>query len=212
VTIAVNIAGTIGAGFALDVEFELPMTGITALSGPSGSGKTSVLRALAGLDRRGGTISFGGDIWQDATRFVPAHRRRVGYVFQGIGLLPHFSVRNNLVFAIRHAPVGPFVLDDVIARTGIANLLDRNPQQLSGGEAQRVAIARALMSQPRLLLMDEPLSGLDDDARAALLGGLAALLAGIAMPTLYVTHETSEARRLAARTIRLDQGRICQQP
>ncbi len=106
------------------------------------------------------------------------------------------------------APDGPFALGDAIERTGIAALLDRSPDRLSGGEAQRAGIARALLSQPQLLLMDEPLSGLDRDARARLLGALEDLLGDIAIPVVYVTHDLEEAERLAVQSIRLHGGRI----
>ncbi len=207
-TIAVKLVAVLSDHFALDLAFEIPSVGVTALVGPSGSGKTCVLRALGGLDRHSGTIRFKGDVWQDERLFVPTHRRRIGYVFQGAGLLPHLSVRRNLDFAIRRAPAGAFQLDDVIARTGIASLLDRMPAGLSGGEAQRASIARALVSQPRLLLMDEPLSGLDDEARQTLLGGMEDMLRHIPIPTVYVTHDVAEAQRLAIHTIRLRDGRI----
>lgn len=207
-TIAVRLDARISADFSLDIDIALPEQGVTALLGPSGSGKTSVLRALAGLDRHPGTICFGDSVWQDRDHFVPPHRRRVGYVFQGTGLLPHLSVRGNLEFAIARAPVGPFALDDTIARTGIGALLDRSPARLSGGESQRAGIARALMSQPQLLLMDEPLSGLDRDAREALLGALEELLGDIAVPVVYVTHDIAEAERLAVHSIRLQAGRV----
>lgn len=207
-TIAVRLAERVSEDFALDLDFEIPSRGVTALLGPSGSGKTSVLRALAGLDRHGGTIRFDNEVWQDDRRFVPPRRRRVGYVFQGAGLLPHLSVGDNLDFASARAPAGPFGRDDVIARTGIAPLLARAPGRLSGGEAQRASIARALMSQPRLLLMDEPLSGLDNEAREGLLGALETLLAEIPIPTVYVTHDLAEAQRLARQTIRLEAGRV----
>lgn len=207
-TIAIKLNAKVSADFALDLDFEIPARGATALLGASGSGKTSVLRALAGLDAYPGTIRFGEEVWQDEKRFVAPHRRRVGYVFQGMGLLPHLSVRGNLDFAIARAPVGPFALEDTIARTGIAALLDRHPARLSGGEAQRAGIARTLMSQPRLLLMDEPLSGLDRAAREEMLGALEELLAGIEIPVVYVTHDIAEAGRLAAQTFRLKDGRI----
>ena len=207
-TIAVKLVAVLSDRFALDLAFEIPSVGVTALLGPSGSGKTCVLRALGGLDRHSGTIRFKGDVWQDERLFVPTHLRRIGYVFQGGGLLPHLSVRRNLDFAIRRAPAGAFQLDDVIARTGIASLLDRMPAGLSGGEAQRASIARALVSQPRMLLMDEPLSGLDEEARQTLLGGMENMLRHIPIPTVYVTHDVAEAQRLAIHTIRLRDGRI----
>ena len=207
-TIAVALDGKLGGAFALQAMFEVPSSGVTALLGPSGSGKTSVLRALAGLDRIAGSIIVDGEVWQDSATFLPPERRRVGYVFQGAGLLPHLSIAANLAYAERRAGPGRFARDMVIARTGIAPLLDRRPASLSGGEAQRAGIARALLGQPRLLLLDEPLSALDTDARADLLGWLDDLLAEIAIPVFHVTHDHAEAARLAARTIRLRDGRV----
>ncbi len=207
-TIAVALSGRIGRDFALDLAFEVPSTGVTALLGPSGAGKTTMLRALAGLDRHSGTIIVDDAVWQDATRFVPAYQRRTGYVAQGQSLLPHLTVDGNLAYAARRAPAGPFRRDDVVARTGIDRLLARAPPGLSGGEAQRASIARALLGQPRLLLMDEPLAGLDGDARARLLAALADLLRDIAVPVIYVTHDPAEAERLAARSIHLRDGKV----
>lgn len=206
-TIAARFAGRLGS-FALDVAFEVPARGVTGLFGPSGSGKTTLLRCLAGLERLAGSLRVGDAVWQDARSFVPTERRRVGYVFQGANLLPHLSVRGNLAYAAKRAPAGPFAFGEVIARTGIAVLLDRAPARLSGGESQRVAIARALLGQPRLLLMDEPLTGLDGDARAELLEALAALLPSIDLPTFYVSHDPAEIARLGNRRITLAAGRI----
>lgn len=207
-SIAVALDGSVDGGFALRVAFEIPSSGVTALLGPSGSGKTSVLRALAGLDRVAGTITVDGDVWQDGASFRPPELRRAGYVFQGAGLLSHLSVAANLDYAARRAPQGPFDRAHVIERTGIAHILDRRPPRLSGGEAQRASIARALLGQPRLLLMDEPLSALDTDARGGLLDWLETLLAGIGIPTLYVTHDHAEAARLAITTLRIDKGQL----
>lgn len=206
--IAAALRGRIGAGFALDVAFDIPADGVTALLGPSGSGKTSVLRALAGLDRRAGSLRFADEVWQDATRFVPAERRRVAYVPQGSGLLPHLTIAANLDYAARRAVSGPFDRADVVARTGIAPLLHRSPGKLSGGERQRASIARALLGQPRLLLMDEPLSGLDGEARDRLRDELGRLFFSLAVPVIYVTHDDGEAALLAVRTLRLRDGRV----
>lgn len=206
--LAVALTGKLGPGFILDVAFTVPATGVTALIGPSGSGKTSVLRALAGLDHHDGIITIGDAVWQNRTIFVPPHRRRAGYVPQGLGLLPHISVGGNLDYAARRAGPGSFDRGDVITRTGIAALLDRTPAQLSGGEMQRVSIARALVGQPRLLLMDEPLSGLDPAARKVLAGQLKDLFDDLAIPIVYVTHDAAEANRLTDRRITLRSGRI----
>lgn len=207
-TIDVALAGRISRDFAIDIACQLPAQGVTAVLGPSGSGKTSLLRALAGLDHIPGTMRFGNEIWQDATSFMPAHKRRVGYIFQGEGLLPHLSVRANLAYAIRRAQADKLTFDDVVDRCGVADLLDRMPDRLSGGEAQRASIARALVSQPQLLLMDEPLSALDPGARAMLSADLVRIVGTIAVPVLYVTHDYAEAERLASHSIWLRGGRV----
>jgi molybdate transport system ATP-binding protein len=206
--IAAAFRGRLGRDFTLDVAFAVPATGVTALLGSSGSGKTSVLRAIAGLDRREGALTVGAEVWQDAATFIPPHLRRIGYVPQGDGLLPHLTVGANLDYAARRAGAGRFDRGEIIARTGIAALLDRASRSLSGGEAQRGSIARALLGQPRMLLLDEPLSALDTDARSAMLDLLETLFADAGVPVFYVTHDSAEAARLAARTIRLDRGRV----
>ncbi len=196
-----------GEGFALDLAFAVPR-GVTALLGPSGAGKTSVLRAIAGLDRRPGRIAFGDAVWQDAHTFVPAHRRRVGFVMQGTGLLPHLTVGGNLDYAARRAPPGDFARAEIVAATGIAGLLARPAARLSGGEAQRASVARALLGQPRVLLLDEPLSALDAAARGTMIEVFAALFAAAAIPVVYVTHDRGEAERLAGAVVHIDGGRI----
>ena len=205
-TLAVALTGRRG-DFVLEVTFEVP-EGVTALVGRSGSGKTSVLRAVAGLDRHAGSVRFGDEVWQDARLFVAPQRRRVGWVPQGVGLLPHLSVAGNLDYAAKRAGPGRFDRADVIARTGIAGLLERRPATLSGGEAQRASIARALLGQPRLLLLDEPLSGVDTEGRAELLAALEGLLRGLDVPVVMVTHDRAEAERLADRTVRMSGGRV----
>jgi molybdate transport system ATP-binding protein len=157
--------GTLGR-FSLDASFSIPATGVTALFGPSGCGKTMVLRCLAGLQYLpDGYCAVDGDIWQDHSFFRPAHNRPIGYVFQEASLFPHLSVKRNLLYG---APKSALALetdgvafDETIHLLGLTKLLDRSPRNLSGGERQRVAIGRALLSQPKLLLMDEPLSALD---------------------------------------------------
>jgi len=208
VEIAVKRATRTAPPFTLDAAFEVPAHGVTALLGPSGSGKTTVLRALAGLDRHAGCIRFDREIWQDGSHFVPPHRRAIGYVAQGTSLLPHLSVAQNLDYAERRAPAGHSVRQDIVVRTGIAALLDRMPARLSGGEARRAAIARALVGRPRLLLLDEPLSGLDGEARAAMLAQLAGLLHDSRCPVIYVTHSADEAECLADRTLTIEGGRV----
>jgi molybdate transport system ATP-binding protein len=193
--------------FTLDAAFSIPAKGVTVLFGPSGCGKTTVLRCIAGLERLPGKLTVAGDAWQDAGRFLPPHRRPVGYVFQEASLLPHLSVRRNLLFGFRRAQGDkPVALDQVITLLGLETLLERGVARLSGGERQRVAIGRALLSQPRLLLMDEPLASLDQDRKAEVLPYLERLHEELSIPILYVTHDPIEARRLGDRMIVMRDG------
>src|SRR5690606_18371012 len=149
-------------GFELDVDLEVPASGVTVLFGPSGAGKTTLLRCLAGLTRLPGRLEVAGEVWQDARTFLPPHRRRVGYVFQDAALFEHLSVRGNLLYGRRRGGRGAdAAFDRLVGLLGLEALLERAPARLSGGERQRVAIGRALLSEPRLLLMDEPLASLD---------------------------------------------------
>ncbi len=150
-------------GFSLDVDLEIPGSGVTALFGPSGCGKTTLLRAIAGLEFEAtGTLRVGDAVWQGPERFLPPHQRPLGYVFQEPSLFAHLDVRRNLEYGRRRLKRPPEIsLDQVVALLGIGHLLDRRPHQLSGGEQQRVAIARALAVSPEILLLDEPLTALD---------------------------------------------------
>jgi len=206
-TLEIAIRGRRGS-FELAVEFEAPLTGVTAIFGRSGSGKTTLLRALAGLERMRGRVVVGGRVWQDAGRFLPPEERLVGYVFQEAALLPHLSVRGNLAYARKRAKSQRVSPPQVVDWLGLHDLLDRMPSQLSGGERQRAALARALVRSPELLLMDEPLASLDLSARDAILGHLERLHDELAVPVLYVTHATDEVARLADRVAWIDQGRV----
>jgi molybdate transport system ATP-binding protein len=206
-------AGRLG-GFSLDVAFAVPMRGIAALFGPSGSGKTTILRCVAGLQRLAGRLQVGEEIWQDdaAGIFRRPHRRPVGYVFQEPSLFPHLSVKNNLLFGARRAAARHrhSVCDftEIVAILGIGHLLDRAPAALSGGERQRIAIGRALLSQPRLLLMDEPLAALDRLTKDEILPYLEALHEYLAIPILYVSHDLAEVERLADTLVLLNAGHV----
>lgn len=193
---------------ALDVEFEAAAGAVTALVGASGAGKSTILRALAGLERLEGRVSVGGEPWQDARRFVPPHRRATGMVFQHAALLPHLSVEANLRYGWRRAGRPRDALERAVELLRVAPLLPRSAGRLSGGERQRVAVARALACAPRLLLLDEPLSGLDAQAKAELLPELRGVLAGLATPVLYVSHDAAEVARLADRVLELREGRV----
>ncbi len=198
--------------FSLDVAFAAE-GGVTALFGASGSGKTSVLRILGGLTRpHDGKIALDGDMLLDTERrlFVPAHRRRFGYVFQEPRLFPHLSVHQNLTYGRWFAGQSARSTDltRILDMLGISHLLERRPGALSGGEKQRVSIGRALLSSPRLLLMDEPLSALDEARKAEILPYLERLRDELDLPILYVSHSISEVARLADRVVVLSEGRV----
>lgn len=199
--------------FALDVEVSLPASGITAVFGASGSGKTTLLRCVAGLETEAqGRVSLGETVWQDSTQglLVPTWQRRLGYVFQEASLFEHLDVQGNLDYGVRRSsvPVDAATLAAAIELLGIGSLLQRTPQGLSGGERQRVAIARALASQPRLLLLDEPLASLDAARRRDILPWLERLRDEISLPMLYVTHSMEEVARLADHLLVLENGRV----
>ena len=211
-TIRARFRGQLGA-FALDAAFETPARGFTALFGPSGCGKTTVLRCAAGLTRLAdGCFSLGNDIWQDGAQFRPPYARAVGYVFQEASLFAHMSVRENLLYGYRRArPHGaqPHIkFDDVVGLLGVETLLERSPRRLSGGERQRVAVGRALLSQPKLLLMDEPLAALDRLSKDDILPYFEKLHATLAVPVIYVSHDLAEVERLADHIVLLDRGRV----
>lgn len=248
------------AAFTLNVDLQLPGSGITCVIGPSGCGKTSLLRVVAGLenpDSRLGNSLFNSLLsknralssqnlvhidtddastrWQDdaAGVFIPTHQRALGYVFQEASLFPHLSVQGNLNYGLRRAKARSNAtshttshttshatshatsdatsapgLDAAIELLGIAHLLHRDVAQLSGGERQRVAIARALATQPRLLLLDEPLSALDTARKQEVLPWLERLRDELKLPMLYVSHASDEVARLADTLVLLKDGQV----
>ena len=199
-------------GFALHTDIQLPARGITALFGPSGSGKTTLLRCIAGLERaEGGLLRVHDEVWQDGAKFLPVHRRRMGYVFQEASLFPHLPVRRNLEYGLQRIPAAErkVQLEQVVEWLGLDKLIDRNdPASLSGGERQRVAIGRALLTSPRLLLMDEPLTALDAATKQDILPYLERLHSELEIPVLYVSHALDEVARLADHLVLLEQGRV----
>ena len=200
-------------GFTLEVDLQLPGRGVSALFGASGSGKTTCLRAIAGLERApGGYLSVNGEVWQDDSRgvFLPTHQRPLGYVFQEASLFPHLSIRRNLEYGMRRVPTAArkVSLQHAVELLGIAPLLERMPDKLSGGEKQRVAIARALATSPRILLMDEPLAALDLKRKNEILPYLERLHDELDIPVLYVSHAPDEVARLADHLVVLEQGRV----
>jgi molybdate transport system ATP-binding protein len=198
--------------FQLNVEMDLPNVGVSALFGASGSGKTTCLRAMAGLEHLPGSyFAIGDTVWQDDANgiFVPPHQREIGYVFQEASLFVHLSVRQNLLFGYKRLkPEQRKVsLKSVTELLGLSHLLERPPSRLSGGERQRVAIARALLTSPKLLLMDEPLSALDQTLKQEILPYLERLHQKLSIPVVYVSHSVDEVARLADYIVILQQGR-----
>ena len=215
-TIGASFSGALGS-FTLDVAFRAPTRGVTALFGPSGCGKTSVLRCMAGLQRLSGRLTIGGEVWQDSAAgvFRKPHQRETGYVFQEANLFAHMRVRDNLLFGARRAKrtqrADAVDFDHIVQLLKLAHLLDRSPAMLSGGERQRVAVGRALLSRPRILLMDEPLSALDQSAKNNILPYFEALHEELAIPIIYVSHDMREVERLADTLVLMQAGRVTAQ-
>ncbi|MCI5074742.1 molybdenum ABC transporter ATP-binding protein [Oricola sp.] len=197
--------------FTLEAAFEAG-PGICAIFGQSGAGKSTLLRSVAGLVApQRGRIEIGEEVILDTDEgiCVPARERRVGYVFQDDRLFPHMSVQRNIAYGARGAAQPEASeAEQVVAMLGIADLLDRYPATLSGGERKRVAIARALLSQPRILLMDEPLASLDHARRERIMPYLERIRSETRIPILYVSHEIDEIARLADTLVILSQGRV----
>ena len=198
------------AAFEWRGEFELDF-GVTALFGPSGAGKTSLVNMVAGLlapDE--GRISIGRARVFDSSRRIdlPPERRPVGVVFQDGRLFPHLSVRRNLGYGRRRTSRSPPDFDGIVERLELGPLLNRRPMTLSGGEQQRVAIGRALLAAGDVLLLDEPLAGLDGARRAEVLDMLALLKQETGLVIVYVTHRMDEVLRLADRLALIDNGAI----
>ncbi|MFI4869013.1 MAG: molybdenum ABC transporter ATP-binding protein [Steroidobacterales bacterium] len=197
--------------FQLQVDCEFPASGITALFGRSGCGKTTVLRCIAGLERAvRAAVRFNDVVWQDERRFVPAHRRPLGYVFQESSLFPHLDVRGNLMYGLQRVPVAQrrIGFDQAVQLMRLESLLAHRAHQLSGGQRQRVAIARALLTSPQLLLLDEPLSNLDLPSRAEILPHLERLHDELSIPIVYVSHEIGEVMRIADHIALLEAGSV----
>jgi molybdate transport system ATP-binding protein len=201
-------------GFELDVAWSAG-GGVAVLFGPSGAGKTLTLQCLAGLIKpTAGRIVVDGRVFFDSATGVslPAQERRIGYVFQGYALFPHLTVADNVGFGLRHRPRAERSgrVANVVAQLGLEGLERRYPRELSGGQRQRVALGRALAIEPALLLLDEPLSALDAPLRRALRDELRALLSEVGTAAVVVTHDFTEAYRLADRIVVYDAGRVVQ--
>ncbi len=204
---------TAGAtSFLLDVSIEAP-SGITILFGPSGAGKSTLLDCIAGLSQPDeGRIAAGDDVLFDsASRInIPAPKRRIAYVFQTLALFPHLSAEENVAYGLRDLPQEDRRerVAAILKAFGVQNLRSQKPGRISGGEKQRIALARSLVTEPRVLLLDEPLTGLDAELKAAIVDDLRAWNAAKEIPILYVTHSRDEVDALGERVIALENGRV----
>ena len=200
-------------GFRLDATLTAPTPGVIALFGRSGSGKSTLTNVISGLLTPDvGTVTLDGEQLTDMRQgiVVPVERRRIGYVFQDARLFPHLSVAGNLRYGERRRRAASTVsgFDEVVSLLGLTPLLQKKPRQLSGGERQRVSLGRALLSQPRLLLLDEPLASLDVARREEVLPYLVALRDRLSIPMVYVSHQFEEVLRLATHLVLLEGGRV----
>jgi molybdate transport system ATP-binding protein len=211
-TLAAGVAKRLGPGFTLDVTLDAP-PGITMLFGASGSGKTTLLRCIAGLTRPDeGRIAIGDRVLFDATAGidVPVQDRHVGYVFQQAALFPHMSVGENIGYGLNRlqAAERQTRVSTIAESFRIAGILDRRPAQVSGGERQRAALARALVTEPSLLLLDEPLSALDHAIQSRIMDDLRRVNDTRRIPMIYVTHSHREVYTLGERVVAIDNGRV----
>ena len=200
------------ASFLLDVSIEVP-PGITILFGASGAGKSTLLDCVAGLTQPDqGRITICNDVLFDSfpAVHIPAQKRRIAYVFQTLALFPHLTAEENVAYGLRDLPeegrqerVG-----EILNAFRVKKLRKQKPGEISGGEKQRIALARSLVTEPRVLLLDEPLTGLDTELKAAIVDDLRAWNAAKAIPILYVTHSRDEVDALGERVIALDNGRV----
>ena len=201
--------------FELNVDLSVNEGEVVAIMGPNGSGKSTFLHAIAGLlPVTSGTLALDGETLDDATTdvFVDPIQRTVGLVFQGGLLFETMSVLDNIVFGLRARKIkradAVTQAEPLISQLGLTDLLERQPHELSGGQAQRIAIARALVTQPKVLLLDEPMSGLDTATRQLIREEFREVLAGFAGYRILVTHDLDDALAMADRIIEFDHGKI----
>lgn len=204
----INISKTLGA-LSLNLNIDIPAQGVTAIFGRSGAGKSSLINLVSGLvTPQSGKIILNETVLFDSERKInlPPEKRHIGYVFQEHRLFPHYTVENNLKYGCKRFDSSYFL--QIVNLLGIQYLLERFPLSLSGGEKQRVAIGRTLLSNPDILLMDEPLSALDLPRKQELLNYLDELSNQLKIPILYVTHSLDEIIRLADQVVLIEQGQI----
>ncbi|HET8921550.1 MAG TPA: molybdenum ABC transporter ATP-binding protein [Candidatus Acidoferrum sp.] len=198
--------------FILDVSIEVA-PGITILFGPSGAGKSTLLDCVAGLTHPDeGRIALDGDVLFDSSSatHVPAQKRRIAYVFQTLALFPHLTVEENAAYGLRDLPEEErhARVTEILEAFRVKKLRKQKPDEISGGERQRIALARSLVTDPRVLLLDEPLTGLDAELKAAIVDDLRAWNAAKCIPILYVTHSRDEVDALGERMIAMENGHI----
>jgi len=210
--LSLDISIPIG-GTQIEAQCEVPAS-VTALFGPSGCGKTTLLRAIAGLIPSSGIIRFKDETWQEGHYEMPCHDRRVGYVFQEDRLFGHLNVEQNLRYGLSRAETQQLPIKlrfaDVVDQFDLATLLDRKPQTLSGGESRRINIARAILGQPQLLLLDEPLNGLDGQRKTEIIPYLATITRQLDIPTIYVSHINDEIAQLCDHMLVMGENRLLQ--
>jgi molybdate transport system ATP-binding protein len=214
-TLSVRVQKKLTREFSLDAEFEAE-AGITILFGPSGSGKSTLLNCIAGLmtpDK--GRIALDADLLFDSDPKVniPTRKRSIGYLFQNLALFPHLTVQQNVQYGLAKMPaaVREKKVLTILESFRINDLLTAKPNELSGGERQRVALARSLVTDPKVLLLDEPLSALDTLTKSEITADLRAWNAGHQIPIIYVTHAVREAFALGERVVVVDNGRVVAQ-
>ena len=215
--VEVDVQKRFADGPTIEARLELDVAdpAVTVLFGPSGSGKTTILRCIAGLERPDrGRIRFAGETWFDADQGIsrPPQERRIGLLSQEYALFPHLNVQRNIAYGLADLPRAERNerVASLVRFLELVGLERRLPRQLSGGQAQRVALARALAPRPRLLLLDEPLSALDAPTRVSLRKDLRQWLRRVAIPTLLVTHDRTEALAIGDRMAVLADGRVRQ--
>jgi molybdate transport system ATP-binding protein len=205
-------SGRARSSFVLDVAIEIP-PGITIVFGPSGAGKSTLLDCIAGLLKPdGGRIEISGEVLLDVERRinVPPTKRKIAYVFQTLALFPHMTVEQNVAYGLAHmlSPERVLRVKAMLEAFRVEQLAKRKAGEISGGEQQRVALARSLATSPRVLLLDEPLTALDEGLKKSIMEDLRRWNAAQNIPILYVTHSRAEVDALGERIIALDQGKI----
>ncbi|HEY4817667.1 MAG TPA: molybdenum ABC transporter ATP-binding protein [Candidatus Acidoferrum sp.] len=204
--------GNATPSFLLDLEIEVP-SGITILFGASGAGKSTLLDCIAGLTQPdAGRIAMNGDVFFDSEENlnVLPQRRQIAYVFQTLALFPHMTVEANVAYGLRDAPeqARSARVSEILQMFRVEQFRARKPREISGGEKQRVALARSLVTLPRVLLLDEPLTGLDTELKGSIIEDLRAWNAAQKIPILYVTHSREEVDALGEHVIALEHGKI----